>query len=66
MYLELPGDLLKQTVAEADIKWYNIPIELPIFVPPEDQILKAVELLKTAKNPLVIVGKGAAYSGASS
>ena len=65
VYLELPGDLLKQTVEEADIKWYNIPIEVPIFVPTEANIAKAIDLLRTAKNPLVIVGKGAAYSGAS-
>ena len=34
-------------------------------MPPECQIAKALELLRTAKNPLVIIGKGAAYSGAS-
>lgn len=64
VYLELPGDVLKQLVAEADIKWCNTPIQVPKFVPLDDDITKAIQLLKTAKNPLVIIGKGAAYSRA--
>jgi 2-hydroxyacyl-CoA lyase 1 len=37
---------------------------VPKFVPLDEDISKAFQLLKTAKNPLVIIGKGAAYSRA--
>jgi 2-hydroxyacyl-CoA lyase 1 len=62
VYLELPGDVLKFTVPDGEIKWCNFPIEVPIFIPRESDISKALTLLKTAKNPLVIIGKGAAYA----
>lgn len=64
VYLELPGDVLKQMVSEEEIKWCNTAIEVPKFVPLDEDISKALQLLKSAKNPLVIIGKGAAYSRA--
>jgi thiamine pyrophosphate-dependent acetolactate synthase large subunit-like protein len=56
--------VLKQTV-NGDIKWWNTPIEVPKYLPPHSDLQKAIDLLKSAKRPLLIVGKGAAYSGAS-
>ena len=36
-----------------------------MYLPPDNSIKKAVEALRSAKNPLIIVGKGAAYGKAS-
>lgn len=37
---------------------------IPKCIAPEDQILKAFDLLKNATSPLVIVGKGSAMTRA--
>lgn len=39
-------------------------VRAPIYYPDPEEVIKAVYTLKTAKTPLVIVGKGAAYSRA--
>ena len=62
VYLDLPGDVLNETV--------NSPIEYPLFtksplyVPSLEELRKAVNLLGFTNRPLVLVGKGAAYSRA--
>ena len=63
--MDFPGDLLGREAPE------GLPIEapLPLPEPPKScaeigDIKRAVELLRTAKRPLLVVGKGAAYSRA--
>lgn len=62
VFLDLPGDVLSKKV--------NMKVQLgplvrpPIYYPDPEEVIKAVYTLKTAKTPLVIVGKGAAYSRA--
>ncbi|XP_041003314.1 2-hydroxyacyl-CoA lyase [Juglans microcarpa x Juglans regia] len=68
-YLDLPSDVLHQTIssseaetllaaAESSIKREEIP------VPPVSDIEKTVSLLRNAKRPLIVFGKGAAFSRA--
>lgn len=65
-YLDFPGDLLNMQAPLSEV-------ESPAKVPPPpsslaspDQIAEALQLLKNAKNPLVIVGKGVSYDRAES
>lgn len=71
-YLDLPADLVEGELTEQEEE--NLLGQLrqittkdvPRFKPPSEQIKLVANALKTAKSPLVIVGKGAAYSDASS
>lgn len=65
VYLDFPGDLLGRTVTDGMI------IEAPLSLPPPPRscaelkdIKRAVELLRSAQRPLLVVGKGAAYARA--
>lgn len=63
-YLDFPGNLLQSKVLIADIpKQYNHPAP-PLILADETLISQTVALLKNAKRPLVIIGKGAAYARA--
>ncbi|XP_055319908.1 2-hydroxyacyl-CoA lyase 1 [Sitodiplosis mosellana] len=63
-YLDFPGNVLRATVSnDAIFDEYTHP-KPPLCYPDAESVQKAVELLKNAKRPLVIVGKGAAYARA--
>jgi len=64
-YIDLPGDLLRKS---ADLTLPpEVHLKVPIMQPHETAVKEAIDLLSKAERPLVIVGKGAAYSkGASS
>lgn len=61
-YLDFPGNILQSKV-EAD-KIYKIGAHPspPLAYPDPEDIRSAMKLLQNAKRPLIIVGKGAAYS----
>ncbi len=66
VYLDLPGRLLPesleaQTGRESLIKVVD---PAPRQIPAQDAVQRALALLKGAKKPLIILGKGAAYSQA--
>ncbi len=66
VYLDLPGKLLPesleaQTGRESLIKVVD---PAPRQIPAQDTVQRALALLKGAKKPLIILGKGAAYSQA--
>lgn len=68
-FVDFPADII-QGKASPDFK---LPAPEDVFLPPPPQpsgdpavILKAAQLLKKARSPLVIVGKGAAYAHAES
>merc|ERR1712216_918684 len=64
VYLDFPGDVLREKVSVADVKFPPRCPE-PSRVPADHSAVQsAVELLKKAERPLAIVGKGAAYSRA--
>jgi oxalyl-CoA decarboxylase len=66
VYLDLPGKLFPQTVDAAAGKNSLIKVvdPAPRQIPAQDAVNRAIELLKGAKRPLIILGKGAAYARA--
>jgi oxalyl-CoA decarboxylase len=66
VYLDLPAKLFGQVMdAEAGQKTLVKVIDpSPAQIPAAESIKRALELLKKAKRPLIILGKGAAYAQA--
>jgi oxalyl-CoA decarboxylase len=66
VYLDLPAKLLAQTLdAEAGAKsLVRVVDAAPRQLPSPDAVERAVDLLRQAKRPLIILGKGAAYAQA--
>jgi len=66
VYLDLPAKLFAQTLdAEAGRKsLIKVVDPAPRQIPAPDAVKRALELLKSAKKPLIILGKGAAYAQA--
>jgi oxalyl-CoA decarboxylase len=66
VYLDLPAQLFAQTMdAEAGAKSLVKVIDpAPRQLPAPDAVARALEVLKGAKRPLIILGKGAAYAQA--
>ncbi len=66
VYLDLPAKLFGQVMnAEAGRKTLVKVIDpAPAQIPAPDSIKRALDVLKNAKKPLIILGKGAAYAQA--
>ena len=66
VYLDLPAKLFGQVMdAEAGAKSLVKVIDAaPAQIPSPDAIKRALDVLKSAKRPLIILGKGAAYAQA--
>jgi oxalyl-CoA decarboxylase len=66
VYLDLPGKLFGQVMdAEAGRKSLVKVIDAaPAQIPAPAAVKRALDVLKTAKRPLIILGKGAAYAQA--
>jgi oxalyl-CoA decarboxylase len=66
VYLDLPGKLFSQAIdAEAGQKSLVKVIDpAPAQIPAPAAVARALDLLKSAKRPLIILGKGAAYAQA--
>src|SRR6188508_2030266 len=66
VYLDLPAKLFGQVMnAEAGRKsLVKVVDAAPKQIPAPDAIKRAIEVLKSAKRPLIILGKGAAYAQA--
>ena len=66
VYLDLPAKLFAQTMdAEAGKKsLIQVVDPAPRQLPAPDSVQRALELLKGAKRPLIVLGKGAAYAQA--
>ncbi len=66
VYLDLPAKLFPQTVEAAAGKNSLIKVvdAAPRQLPAPDAVQRALELLKSAKRPLILLGKGAAYAQA--
>jgi oxalyl-CoA decarboxylase len=64
VYLDLPAKLIGQTMgAEAGGKSLVKVIDpAPCQIPSAESVARALDLLKSAKRPLIILGKGAAYA----
>jgi 2-hydroxyacyl-CoA lyase 1 len=64
VYLDFPGDIITGTVEESEVEFPPRCPDAPRPMSPQESIEAALGALKTAERPLVIVGKGAAYSRA--
>ncbi len=66
VYLDVPGELLGATmdIDAAKATMYKVNDPAPAMVPSQQSIDDALKLLAGAKNPLVYLGKGAAYAQA--
>ncbi|MEJ6022819.1 oxalyl-CoA decarboxylase [Ramlibacter sp. PS4R-6] len=66
VYLDLPAKLFAQSIAKDAGRKSLIEVvdPAPRQIPGDDAVKRAVDLLKSAKKPLVILGKGAAYARA--
>ncbi|MEM8970816.1 MAG: oxalyl-CoA decarboxylase [Pseudomonadota bacterium] len=66
VYLDLPAQLFAQTMgAEAGQKsLVEVVDPAPAQIPSQESVQRALEMLKSAERPLIILGKGAAYSQA--
>lgn len=62
-YLDLPGDVISAQVEEGDVRWYP-PVTVPRPQADPADIERALQALRTAQRPLVIVGKGTAWARA--
>ena len=63
-YLDLPGDVITGTVDEEKVQFLAKCPDAPRPGAPQESIQAALDALKSAERPLVIVGKGAAYARA--
>src|SRR5216117_4113418 len=66
VYLDLPAKLFPQTI-DADVgkrSLIKVVDPAPRQIPGPEAVQRAIGLLKTAKRPLIILGKGAAYAQA--
>jgi oxalyl-CoA decarboxylase len=68
VYLDLPAKLFAQTIDAVAGKNSLIKVvdPAPKQIPAPDAVKRALDLLRSAKKPLIILGKGAAYAQADS
>jgi|TARA_B100000315_G_scaffold89674_1_gene82448 2-hydroxyacyl-CoA lyase 1 len=65
VYLDLPDDIIRQEVDEENITPAStIPAEIPRSQALSESVDAALDLLESAERPLVVVGKGMAWSRA--
>ncbi len=64
VYLDIPGALLGQVMdaVEGEKSLIKVVEPNPASYPGPDAVTRAVDVLKSAKKPLIIIGKGAAYA----
>jgi oxalyl-CoA decarboxylase len=67
VYLDLPAKLFSQVMEATAGKASLIEVvdPAPAQIPGPAAVARAIELLKNAKRPLILLGKGAAYAGAA-
>lgn len=65
VYLDLPANTIGQQIEvtdDSDAGIYEVVNPAPKQAPSDEAINRAVEVIKGAKKPLIILGKGAAYA----
>jgi len=66
VYLDLPAKLFSQVMSAADGRKSLVKVidATPAQIPAAEAVKRALDVLKDAKRPLIILGKGAAYAQA--
>ena len=64
VYLDIPGALLGQVMDEVEGAKSLVKVidPAPAQIPAPDAVSRALDVIKSAKKPLIIIGKGAAYA----
>ena len=64
VYLDIPGALLGQVMDEIEGQKSLVKVidPAPAQIPAPDAVNRALDVIKNAKKPLIILGKGAAYA----
>ena len=63
-YLDMPDDIILGEAEEDTLQFPGRCADPPRIAAPQEYIDQAIKVLRSAKRPLVIVGKGMAWSGA--
>ena len=63
-YIDMPHNILFAKVPEESVRYLPRVEPLPQMILPNNLVDQTLNLLKQAKSPLIIVGKGIAYGGA--
>jgi 2-hydroxyacyl-CoA lyase 1 len=63
-FLDLPGDMISGSVEEDTVQWVPRVPDAPRPPADPDSVEAALEALKSAESPLLIIGKGVAWSRA--
>ena len=63
-YLDMPDDIILGEEEEDSLRFPGRCADPPRIAAPQEYIDQAINVLRSAKRPLVIVGKGMAWSGA--
>ena len=64
VYLDMPGNIIDAKVDESEVRWVDRVPDPPRTKAADSDVSKALETLKSASNPLVVIGKGAAWAQA--
>ena len=64
-FLEIPMDVLGGTVEEDTVRFPTMRPKPPVMMPDKEDVRRAVELLQTAKKPVMMAGTSVKWSNAS-
>jgi thiamine pyrophosphate-dependent acetolactate synthase large subunit-like protein len=64
VYIDMPADVIFSKINESEISYFPLVEPLPKLQLSSSQVEQTIALLRSAKSPLVIVGKGVAYGNA--
>ncbi|NXM72962.1 HACL1 lyase, partial [Serilophus lunatus] len=63
-YIDIPGDFVNLQVNKSSVKYVECCLPPPISMAEHSAVSKAASIIGLSKQPLLIIGKGAAYSHA--
>ena len=63
-FIDLPGDVITGKVEETDVQWRDRVPDPPRPKADDADVLKALDALKSAQSPLIVIGKGVAWARA--
>ncbi|XP_062425262.1 2-hydroxyacyl-CoA lyase 1 isoform X2 [Rhea pennata] len=61
-YIDIPGDFVSLQVNKSSVKYVECCLPPPISMAEQSAVSKAVSIIAHSEQPLLIIGKGAAYS----
>jgi acetolactate synthase-1/2/3 large subunit len=65
-FLEIPMDVISREVEWEDVRFPRMRTEPPVLAPAESDVMAALDVLKSAKKPVMMAGTSVKWSNASS